>query len=80
MEEKKNDTITDSMERAVLIAVTPDAADNRRTEEYLDELEFLAETAGIRSVRRFTQRLPQPSSRIYVGPGKLEEIAAWCKG
>ena len=54
MEEKKNDTITDSMERAVLIAVTPDAADNRRTEEYLDELEFLAETAGIRSVRRFT--------------------------
>ncbi len=67
------------MERAVLIAVTPDAADNRRTEEYLDELEFLAETAGIRSVRRFTQRLPQPSSRIYVGPGKLEEIAAWCK-
>ncbi len=66
-------------ERAVLVAVTPDAPDNRRTAEYLDELEFLAETAGIRTVRRFTQRMPQPSSRIYVGPGKLEEIAEWCK-
>ncbi|MDE5851412.1 MAG: GTPase HflX, partial [Alistipes sp.] len=69
----------ESPERAVLVAVTPDAADNRRTAEYLDELEFLAETAGIRTVRRFTQRMPQPSSRIYVGPGKLEEIAEWCK-
>lgn len=39
----------------------------------------MAETAGIVGVRRFTQRLPQPSARIYVGPGKLEEIAAYCK-
>ncbi len=69
----------ETSERAVLVAVTPDAPDNRRTAEYLDELEFLAETAGIRTVRRFTQRMPQPSSRIYVGPGKLEEIAEWCK-
>ena len=69
----------DQPERAVLIAVTPDAADNRRTAEYLDELEFLAMTAGIRSERRFTQRLPQPSSRIYVGPGKLREIAEYCE-
>lgn len=80
-EQQKNDTTAAKAEteRAVLIAVTSDAADNRRTAEYLDELEFLAETAGIRTVRRFTQRLPQPSARIYVGPGKLEEIAAWCK-
>ena len=49
---------SESPERAVLVAVTPDAADNRRTAEYLDELEFLAETAGIRTVRRFTQRMP----------------------
>ncbi len=78
---EKNDTTAAKVEteQAVLIAVTSDAADNRRTAEYLDELEFLAETAGIRTVRRFTQRLPQPSARIYVGPGKLEEIAAWCK-
>ncbi|MDE5706642.1 MAG: GTPase HflX, partial [Alistipes sp.] len=60
-------------ERAVLVAVVCDRQDARRTEEYLDELEFLAETAGIETVRRITQRLPQPSSRIYVGPGKLEE-------
>ncbi|MDE6623408.1 MAG: GTPase HflX [Alistipes sp.] len=68
-----------SEERAVLVAVIRDREDARRTDEYLDELEFLAETAGIRAVRRFTQRMPQPSSRIYVGPGKLEEIAEWCK-
>ena len=60
-------------ERAVLVAVVRDS------EEYLDELEFLAETADITTVRRFSQRLPQPSSRIYVGPGKLEEIAAYCE-
>ncbi len=78
---EKNETtaVKAGTEQTVLIAVTSDAADNRRTAEYLDELEFLAETAGIRTVRRFTQRLPQPSARIYVGPGKLEEIAAWCK-
>ena len=66
-------------ERAVLISVVRDGQDPRQAAESLDELEFLAETADIASVKRFTQRLPQPSSRIYVGPGKLEEIAAYCK-
>ncbi len=66
-------------ERAVLIAVVRDNQELRQSEEYLDELEFLAETADIATVKRFTQRLPQPSSRIYVGPGKLEEIAAYCE-
>ena len=65
-------------ERAVLVAVVRDSQELRQSEEYLDELEFLAETADITTVRRFSQRLPQPSSRIYVGPGKLEEIAAYC--
>ncbi|WP_418451379.1 GTPase HflX [Alistipes sp.] len=65
-------------ERAVLVAVVRDGQDPRQAAEYLDELEFLAETADIACVRRFTQRLAQPSARIYVGPGKLEEIAAWC--
>ena len=69
----------DCRERAVLVAVIRDNQDPRQTEEFLDELEFLAETADICSVKRFTQRLPQPSSRIYVGPGKLEEIAGYCK-
>ena len=66
-------------ERAVLVAVVCDSQELRQSEEYLDELEFLAETADITTVRRFSQRLPQPSSRIYVGPGKLEEIAAYCE-
>ena len=66
-------------ERAVLVAVVRDSQELRQSEEYLDELEFLAETADITTVRRFSQRLPQPSLRIYVGPGKLEEIAAYCE-
>ncbi len=66
-------------ERAVLVSVIRDKDDPKQIGEYLDELEFLAETAGITTVKRFTQRLPQPSSRIYVGPGKLEEIARWCE-
>ncbi len=69
----------DLRERAVLVAVIRDGQPIEQAEEYLAELEFLAETADIVTVRRFTQRLPQPSSRIYVGPGKLEEIAAYCE-
>ncbi|MBP3533538.1 MAG: GTPase HflX, partial [Alistipes sp.] len=66
-------------ERAVLVAVIRDGQEQRQAEEFLAELEFLAETASITTVRRFTQRMAQPSSRIYVGPGKLEEIAAYCE-
>lgn len=66
-----------TVEKAVLVAVVKDRQDTRQCEEYLDELEFLAETAGITTVKRFTQKLPTPSSRTYVGPGKLEEIAAF---
>ena len=51
-----------------MVAVIRDNQDPRQAEEFLDELEFLAETADIVSVKRFTQRLPQPSARIYVGP------------
>ncbi|MEE0914904.1 MAG: GTPase HflX, partial [Alistipes sp.] len=82
MDNKKStntvETAEQLVERAVLVAVIRDNQDPRQATEYLDELEFLAETASITTVRRFTQRLPQPSSRIYVGPGKLEEIAAYC--
>ena len=69
----------DLRERAVLVAVIRDGQPIEQAEEYLAELEFLAETADIVTVKRFTQRLPQPSSRIYVGPGKLEEIAQYCE-
>ncbi|MBO5892969.1 MAG: GTPase HflX [Alistipes sp.] len=65
--------------RAVVVAVIRDGQPVEQVEEFLGELEFLAETADIVTVRRFTQRLPQPSSRIYVGPGKLEEIAVYCE-
>ena len=72
-------TVEERETRAVLVAVVRDSQNPATATEYLDELEFLAETANIRAVRRFTQRLPQPLSKIYVGPGKLEEIATWCK-
>ena len=85
MGKPKNDNNTsaveapeDLRERAVVVAVIRDGQGVEQAEEFLGELEFLAETADIVTVRRFTQRLPQPSSRIYVGPGKLEEIAAYC--
>ncbi|MBR2931669.1 MAG: GTPase HflX [Rikenellaceae bacterium] len=81
---KNTTTTTETVEvdprrRAVLVTVITDRSKQRQAEEYLDELEFLAETAGIVTVRRFMQMLHSPNSRIYVGPGKLEEIAAFCE-
>ncbi len=69
----------ESLQKAVLISVIPERQKQRQAEEYLDELEFLAETAGVTTIRRFIQILPSPNARIYVGPGKLEEIAAYCE-
>ncbi len=71
--------VWDAPRRAVIVAVIRDRQTPRETEEYLAELEFLAQTAGIECEKRFTQRLSQPSSRIYVGPGKLQEIAEYAK-
>lgn len=62
---------------AVLVAVIHDRQTEAQATEFLDELEFLAETAGIRSVKRFTQRLSAPNSRTFIGEGKLQEIAAY---
>ncbi len=64
-------------ETAVLVGIITPQQNERKTTEYLDELEFLAETAGARTVRRFTQRLNGPSSVTYLGIGKLQEIRAW---
>ena len=64
-------------ETAVLVALITKTQDERKTEEYLDELAFLAETAGAVTVKRFTQRLDGPSAVTYVGKGKLEEIRAY---
>lgn len=61
-------------ETAVLVGLITKDQDEAKTNEYLDELEFLADTAGAVTVRRFTQRMAGPSSVTYVGSGKLEEI------
>ncbi len=61
-------------ETAILVALITRTQDERKTNEYLDELAFLAETAGARTVKRFTQRLDQPLAATYVGKGKLDEI------
>lgn len=51
-----------------------------QVKEYLDELAFLAETAGAITIRKFTQKLPHPDSRTYIGKGKLQEISNYLKG
>lgn len=61
-------------ETAVLVGLITQNQDEAKTKEYLDELEFLAETAGAVVVKRFTQRVNGPSQVTYVGKGKLEEI------
>ena len=62
------------VETAVLVGLITQTQDERKTNEYLDELAFLAETAGAEVVKRFTQKLPTANSVTYVGKGKLEEI------
>ncbi len=64
-------------EYAVLVGLITPQQGERKTKEYLDELEFLADTAGAVTVKRFTQRVNGPSSVTYVGKGKLEEIRAY---
>lgn len=61
-------------EKAVLVGLIQKEVTPDQVREYLDELAFLAETAGASTIERFTQRLPHPDSRTFVGKGKLEEI------
>ncbi len=61
-------------ETAILVGLITYEQDEHKTKEYLDELEFLAETAGAKVVKRFIQRLPMPNSVSYVGKGKLDEL------
>lgn len=64
-------------ETAVLVGLITQTQDERKTNEYLDELAFLAETAGATVVKRFTQKLPQSNAVTYVGQGKLDEMRAY---
>ena len=66
-------------ETAILVGLITKEQDEAKTKEYLDELEFLADTAGAVTVRRFTQRLNAPSQVSYVGKGKLDEIRDFIK-
>jgi len=64
-------------ERAVLVAVVHQEQTEQQAQEYLDELAFLAETAGALTLKRFTQKLTHPDSRTFVGKGKLAEIRSY---
>ena len=66
-------------ETAVLVGLITQEQDEAKTKEYLDELEFLADTAGAVTVKRFTQKVQGPSQVTYVGKGKLEEIKQYIK-
>ncbi|MFZ9694642.1 MAG: GTPase HflX [Chitinophagaceae bacterium] len=67
-------------ERAVLVGVIQKDQTETQVQEYLDELAFLASTAGAVTVKHFTQKLQHPDSRTFVGKGKLEEIAQFVAG
>ena len=67
------------VERAVLVGIIYPWQDDREAEDYLDELSFLAETAGAQPVKRFKQRLDTPNRGTFVGSGKIQDIAAFIK-
>ena len=66
---------TSKKETAILVGIITSTQNERKTNEYLDELEFLAHTAGAEVVKRFTQRIEHPHPVTYVGSGKLKELA-----
>ena len=65
------------MERAVFISVITANSTEEQVTEYLDELQFLAETAGVVEEKRFVQKLDRPNSKTYIGTGKLEEVKTY---
>ncbi len=77
IEKKKFHSTAAVPETAVLVSVPPKSQSEAQTTEYLDELAFLAVTAGVQANKRFVQRLDQPDVRTYVGKGKLAELKAW---
>jgi len=77
MLDKKNSIVKE--EKAVLVGLIHKDQTETQVQEYLDELAFLAETAGAVTVKRFTQKLMHPDSKTFVGKGKLEEIKSYCE-
>ncbi len=72
--EKKRKGIKKGIEDAILVGLIHGNQTEEKVTEYLDELEFLAQTAGARTIKRITQKLPHPNRRTFVGSGKLQEI------
>lgn len=72
-------TVDATEEKCVLVGVISSNLTEEIANEYLDELEFLAETAGAITIRKFLQKLPYPNPKTFVGTGKLEEIADYIK-
>ena len=81
MLDKKSATIAlgPVQEKAVFVAIITSQTGEQEVNEYLDELQFLAETAGVTADKRFLQRLDRPNPKTYLGTGKLEELAAYIK-
>jgi GTPase len=77
MIEKKSNFI--KAENAVLVGIINYHQDEEKLNEYLDELEFLAYTAGAKVLKRFTQKLDKPDSRTFIGSGKLQTIKIYCE-
>lgn len=67
------------IEKAVFVGIIRPEDDERKVNEYLDELQFLAETAGVQGEKKFLQRLERPDNATYIRSGKLEEIAQFCE-
>ena len=72
--EQRKKGLQKKLEEAVLIGVVLPKQSEQQITEYLDELEFLAKTAGALNKKRYIQKLSHPDSRYYIGKGKLEEI------
>ena len=66
-------------EKAILVGLITQSQNEDKLKEYMDELEFLADTAGAQVYKRFTQKLDQPNPRTFVGKGKLEEINTYAQ-
>lgn len=71
--------MTENVEKAVFVGIITSNEEESKVMEYLDELEFLAETAGATRDKKFVQRLDRPDNATYIRSGKLQEIADYCE-
>ena len=71
--------MTENVEKAVFVGIITSNDEDSKVMEYLDELEFLAETAGATRDKKFVQRLDRPDNATYIRSGKLQEIADYCE-